>query len=145
MSDLAPMEELYLGCECMDLDHVALLVHFPPAEDKKKNDSGLFLLPEEDDDDNVIFFSVSVHNFFDAIVPPIISLFDTWAWRSFFHHSWFKRFWIAGRYIVDPLHLRKFGILDAFDFQNKDLDKMDAFLSDLRMFPLVGLVRKYGS
>lgn len=130
MSDPAPMKELYLGCECMDLDHVAHFMHFPPTEEEReKIKSRKFPLPEEDDDLNIIYLAVSAHNFFKTIIPPIRYFYDLWAWQSFLYHNWFKRLWIAGRYIVDPFYQREFGILDAFDFQNKDLDKMDAFLS----------------
>ena len=130
MSSPVPMKELYVGCECLDLDHVAHFMHFPPTEEeKKKIESGKFPLPEEDDDINIIYLSVSVHNLFRAIIPPIFYFYDKWAWRSYFYHNWFKRLWIAGRYIINPFYQREYGILDAFDFQNKDLDKIDAFLS----------------
>jgi len=130
MSDYVPAEELYLGCECLDLDHVAHFMYFPPTkEDKKKSDSGKFPLSEEDDDLNIIYLSVLVHNYFKTIIPPIIYFYDKGTWISFLYHSWFKRLWIAGRYIIDPFYNRESGILDAFDFQNKDLNKMDAFLS----------------
>jgi hypothetical protein len=130
MSDTAPMEELYLGCECLDLGHVAHLMHFPPTEEeKKKIESGKFPLPEEDDDINVIYFSVSVRNYFDVIIPPIIDIFDKYSWQHFFYHNWCKRLWVAGKYILDPHYQPESGVLDAFDFQSKDLDKMDAFLS----------------
>jgi hypothetical protein len=129
MSDSAPMKEIYVGCECMDLDHVAHFAHFPLTEKEiKENKERKFPLPEEDDE-NIIYLSVSVHNFFRAIIPPIIDIFDGWAWQSYFQHNWFKRLWIAGRYIADPSYQREYGILDAFDFQNKNLDKIDAFLS----------------
>jgi len=120
MSDDVPMEELYLGCECMDLDHVAHFMHFPPIKEVKKENIA---------DDNIIYLSVSVHNFFKRIIPPIRYFYDKTSWQSFFYHNWVKRLWIAGKYIIAPYYQRKYGILDAFDFQNKDLEKLDAFLS----------------
>jgi hypothetical protein len=130
MSNSPPMEELYLGCECLDLGHVAHFMHFPPTkEDKKKVESGKFPLPEEDDDLNIIYFSVSVRNYFDVIIPPITGIFEIYDWRQFFYHNWCKRLWVAGKYIANPYHQPEGGVLDCFDFQNKDLDKTDAFLS----------------
>jgi len=118
-----PTEELYLGCECMDLDHVALFIYFPPSEEDSKS------VIEDIDDLPTIFLSVSTRNYFEEVLPPIIYFYDKTAWQTFFYNNWYKRLWFAGRYIVNPTYLREFGILDAFDFQNKDLDKLDAFLA----------------
>jgi hypothetical protein len=80
MNQPDPTKELYLGCECMDLGHVLQLIYFPPTEEeKKKIESGKFLLLDEDDDINIIYLSVSVRNYFDVFIPPIINIFDSYS------------------------------------------------------------------
>jgi len=122
MTGYPPMKELYLGCECMDLDHVALFIHFPPKDEDKN-------IIEDPDDPPAIYITVSARNYFEEILPPIRYFYDNWSWQYFFSHNWYKRLWIAGRHISDPTYLREYGILDGFDFQDKDLSKLDVFMS----------------
>lgn len=118
-----PMKELYLGCECMDLDHVALFIHFPPRDDGAKS------VIEDEDDAPAIYMSITASNYFTRLLPEIRYLFEKYTWQSFAQYNWYKRLWIAGKYIFNSTHLREYGILDAFDFQEKDHDNLDAFIA----------------
>ncbi len=129
MSDSVPVKEMYVGCECLDLGHVAHFMHFPPPEREAFIDSGKFPLPEEVEDENIIYLSVQVRSYLNAIIPPIIYVFSIYDWQYFFRYNWCNRLWVAGKYIVDPYYQPESGILNCFDFQNKDLNKIDAFLS----------------
>ena len=123
MAGYPPMKELYLGCECMDLDHVALFIHFPPSDNGEKS------VIEDDEDEPCIYLSVSTNNYHTDLFPDLLYFWDKYAWQSFFAHNWYKRLWIAGKYLIDPITRQKWGVLDAFDFQDKDLEKLDAFMA----------------
>lgn len=123
MSKFAPMKELYLSCECMDLDHVALFIHFPPSEDGSK------CVMEDDDDAPCIYMTVTTNNYYNDLLPPLRYFYEKYDWQSFFAHNWYKRLWIAGRYLVNHTYRPKWGILNCFDFQDKDLEKLDAFMA----------------
>jgi hypothetical protein len=118
-----PTQELYLGCDCMDLDHVALFIHFPP---KRDNDGKVII---EEDDPPCIYCNVTTNNYFRAFLPSIRYIFDKMTWQSFAHYNWYRRLWVAGRYIFTPAYHIKHGILDCFDFRIKDYEKLDAFIS----------------
>jgi len=122
MRGYPPMEELYLGCECMDLNHVALFIHFPPKDDVKS-------VIEDEDDAPCIYCSVTAKNYYTHLLPEIRYLFDKWTWQNFAYHNWYQRWWIAAKYIFNPTYTKRYGILDAFDFQHRDHDKLDAFLT----------------
>jgi len=121
MTEYPSMKELYLGCECMSLEHISQFIHFPPVKDGSK------CVMEEDEPS--IYLSVKTNNYYRNLLFPIIYIFDKYEWQSFFAYNWYKRIWIAGKYIVNPLSRQKWGILDAFDFQDKDLEKLDAFMA----------------
>ncbi len=118
-----PMEELYLGCECMDLDHVVALGYFPP----KKDEAGNAII--EEDDPPVIYFHVTANNYFTRLLPSLRYFYEKYTWSEFYHYNWYQRWWLAGKYIFSSICTKKYGILDAFDFQVKDHDKLDAFLA----------------
>ena len=120
-----PMVELYLGCECMDLGHVALFINFPP---KKDNDGKVII---DEDDPPCIYFTVTANNYFTQLLPDLDPrcLFEEWTWSTFAHYNWYNRLWIAGKHIFNPTYIKRYGILDAFDFQERDHSKLDMFLS----------------
>lgn len=109
--------DLYLGCECTDLDHVAHLMYFDPTEEEKG------------DIDDVIYFAIRAKSYHSEICPPIVYFYDKYSWGSFFRFHYFHRIGIAFRYILNKNYVRKGGILDCFDFRDKDLPVLDHFLS----------------
>jgi len=115
-------EELILGCDCMSLDHVSLMIYFPPKTEEEKND-----------EDNVIYFTVKTRNYLNQIIPPLSIDPRNWSYdfKNYCRFHIFNRIPIAIRYIFNPSYTKKFGVLDCFDFQNKDLSKMREFLSQL--------------
>lgn len=115
MKDALARKELYLGCDCTDLGHVVSLIYFP--------------FEGKDDEDNVIYYSVRVRNYFDRIVPPLQYFYEKDSWEDYFRYHWLRRVGIAAQYIFSPFYERKWGILDCFDFQAKDLSALDAFLA----------------
>jgi len=125
MTGYPSMKELYLGCECMDLDHVALFVHFPP----KKNKDGKVII--EKDDPPCIYCNVTANNYFRQLLPDLDPryLFTKYTWQEFAHYNWYQRWWVAGKYLFNPNSTRRYGILDCFDFQERDHSRLDMFLS----------------
>jgi len=123
------MQELYIGCDCLSLDHIIQFIHFPLSEEGKiENKEAVSLDPE--DDENIIYFAAKVENYFYKIVPPILlHCFDKYNWQSYFRYMWFHRLWIAMGNISSPKYRRRWGILDSFDFQQKDFEKIDAFIA----------------
>lgn len=109
------VKELYLGCECFDMEHVAGFIHFP----NQKNDN----------DSPCIYLHLKTTNYFNHFLPPIFRFYDSYAWKSFFNYCWYRRIFIAIKYLSNPNYHHKYGILDCFDFQNKDLDKIDNFMT----------------
>ncbi len=116
------MYEIYFGCECSDLNHIARFSYFPPEKGEKI-----------DEEDNVIYFTVKTENYLNRIIPPF-------SWNPFdwpYDTSQYVRFHILRRlpialcFIFNPHYVKKYGILDCFDFQNKDLPAMKTFLSYL--------------
>lgn len=122
-----PIKELYLGCECMDLDHVALFIHFPPREDD--GESVIKSAIENIDDAPCIYCAVTANNYFTKLFPEIRYCYEKYTWQEFAYYNWYQRLWIAGKYIFNSICTKRYGILDAFDFQVKDHDKLDAFLA----------------
>ena len=120
MKDVEPIRELYLGCECMDLDHVAHLGYFPPTEKEK-----------EDGEIEVIYFRIKFKSYFDRFFPPIRYFYEKYEWESFFYYNYIKKIGIGLKSIFDKEYVRIGGILSCFDFQNKDLSKLDIFLSQI--------------
>ncbi len=120
MRDVEPLKELYIGCECMDLDHVAHLVYFPPTEKEK-----------EDGEEEIIFFRIKFKNYFNRFFPPIRYFYDKSSWEDYFYHNHFRKVIIGIKSIFDKEYVRMGGILSCFDFQNKDLSKLDIFLSQI--------------
>ena len=108
--------DLYLGCECMSLDHVAHLMYFDPNKEEKGQI------------DDVIYFCVRARNYFDEICPPIIYFYDKWAWDSYLRFNFFRRVGISLKYLFNKNYVRKGGILDCFDFKDTDLPVLDQFL-----------------
>ena len=120
MKDVEPLKELYIGCECGDLDHIARLGYFPPTEKEK-----------EDGEEKVIYFTIKFTNYFDYFFPPIRYFYDKSEWESYFYNNHFKKVIIGFKYIFNKHYNRKYGILSCFEFQNKDLSKLDIFLSQI--------------
>jgi len=115
-------KELYIGCECMDLCHVAHFVHFPPLPEKHKN-------KEEDKEEEVIYYNVQTTSYLNRIIPPLRYFYDIHDWKSYFSNCWLRRVGIACKYIFNSNYKRKWGVIDCFDFQKKDLPAIDDFLS----------------
>lgn len=109
--------DLYLGCECTDLDHIAHLMYFDPSEEEKG------------DEDDVIYFAIKARSYHSEICPPIVYCYDKSSWASYFRFHYFRRIGIALKYIFNKNYVRKGGILDCFDFRDKDLPVLDHFLS----------------
>ena len=120
MKDVEPIKEIYIGCECMDLDHVAHLSYFPPTEKEK-----------EDGEEDIIYFRIKFTNYFDRFFPPIRYFYEKHEWNSFFYHNHFRKVIIGLKYIFNRYYNKKDGILSCFEFQNKDLSKLDIFLSQI--------------
>ncbi len=120
MKDVEPLKELYLGCECMDLDHISHLLYFPPTEKEK-----------EDGEEEIIYFNFKFTNYFDHFLPPIRYFYDKSSWGDYLYHNHFRKVIIGLKYIFNRYYNRKYGILSCFEFQNKDLSKLDIFLSQI--------------
>jgi len=118
-----PMKELYLGCECMDLDHVALFIHFPLRDDGAKS------VIEDPDDAPAIYCNITANNYFTRLLPSLRYFYEKYTWQEFYHYNWYQRLWLAGKYIFNSSCNKRYGILDAFDFQAKDHDKLNAFMA----------------
>lgn len=114
--------EQFFGCDCGCLNHISRMGYFPPEKDEKI-----------DEEDNVIYFSVKTEYLYKRILPPFS--FDPRNWlfdfEYYFRFHILRRIPIAARYLFNPLYTREHGILDCFDFQNKDLSLMRKFLSHL--------------
>ncbi|MCD6434831.1 MAG: hypothetical protein J7L15_00355 [Clostridiales bacterium] len=113
-------KELILGCECMSVDHIARFDYFP----LKKEDED-----KDEDEDDVIYMSVPARNYYNSF-----SLFYFWGvqWDSFCRFNFFKRFYFAFAHIFRSkkfISKWKEGILDSFEFQNQDEDKLYNFLN----------------
>jgi hypothetical protein len=116
------MLEQYFGCECQCLNHIAHMGYFPPEKDV-----------EVDEEDNVIYFSVRTEYLYKTIFPSLSLNPLDWKDDLGYYFNWhiLKRIPIAIGYIFNPLYVRKNGLLDCFDFQNKNLPEMKKFLSNL--------------
>ena len=114
--------EQYFGCECGCLNHIARMTYFPPKKDE-----------EIDEEDNIIYFTARTEYLYKRVFPSL-SL-DPRDWRDDFSYyfRWhiLKRIPIAMGYVFNPLYIRREGVLDCFDFQDKDLPSMKKFLSNL--------------
>ena len=106
--------EQYFGCECYCLNHISHMGFY-------------------DDECNIIYFSVKTENLFDRILPPFTLDIRDWPYnfKEYFRYHILKRIGIASSYLFASLYVRKDGVLDCFDFQNKDLSKMKELLSSL--------------
>ena len=111
--------ELYLGCECTDLDHVAHLMYFSPTKEEKGGE------------DDVIYLCLKAKNYFDRFCPPITYVYCLYDWDSYVRYNFLRRIGIALKYIFNKHYDREAGILDCFDFQTKDLPILDRFISRL--------------
>jgi len=120
-----PTNELLLGCECMDLDHVASFINFPP----KKDGDGKVII--EFDDPPCIYFTVTANNLYTRLLPDLDPryLFEKWTWQSFSYYNWYNRWVIAGRYIFALNPHKEYELLNCFDFQERDHVRLDLFLS----------------
>lgn len=112
-------EEAFFGCECTSLDHVVHFSYFKPLDD--------------DNWENEIYFTVKSVNYLNRIFPPFSFNPTYWIdnFKSYFRYHIFKRFKIALSYIFNPYYIREHGILDCFNFQEKDLIPIRRFLSHL--------------
>jgi len=112
--------EKYFGCECYCLDtHIAHMLYFPPNK-------------EMSEEENVIYFTVKTRYLFDRVLPPFNFNFMDWIYEMeyYFHFHILRRLPIALNHIFNSFwYYRKDGILDCFNFQNKDLSEMKNFLS----------------
>jgi len=106
------MRDVYLGCECMGLDHVTHLIYWPP---------------KDEDDDNELFFTVAAKNYRDKIFPYLsISPYD---FKEYLRYHFFNRFGVALAYLFNSHHVHKWGILSSSDFRQKDLPTLIEYLS----------------
>ncbi len=112
--------EAYFGCECLDLNHIARMSYWPPIK-------------REQEEDDVIFLSVKTETYICRILPPIGINPLEWHYDldGYFRFHILNRVPIALRYLFNSSYMRKYGVLESFDFQNKDLPTMRKFLSHL--------------
>ena len=117
--------EKYFGCECLSLDHIARMSYFPPEEGEEGE--------EVIEEDNVIYLTVKTRNYLNRILPPFSINPCNWPYDfgNYFRFHILRRIPIALCYIFNSSYIKDFGVLDCFDFQNKDLTKMKKFLSHL--------------
>lgn len=106
--------EKYFGCECGDLNHISRFSR---------------LIKIEEDDDNVIYFAVKTINYLDRILPPFNFYRDDWC--GYFRFHILRRIPIAIKYIFNSNYIKKWGIGDCFDFQDKNLISIKDFLLNL--------------
>ena len=118
--------EQYFGCECTCLNHIAHFGYYPPENGEK-------IAEDEYEEDNFIFLTVKTGNYLRRISPPVFTNPRYWGWefRSYIYHNFFKRVPIVFGYLFNKRYIKKDGILDCFEFQNKDLLLMKEFLSHL--------------
>jgi len=116
-------EELILGCECMSLDHIAQMIYFPPKTEKEKNNK----------EENVIYFTVKTRNYMDRIIfyPSLNPRYWCYNFKEYCRFHILNRIPIAIHYLFNPSYTKEYGVLDCFDFQNKDLPIIKEFLSQL--------------
>ena len=111
-------EELILGCDCMCVDHVARFNYFPIKEGE-----------DVDKENDVIFMNVNANNLYCDINPFYFWGFD---FGHYFRFNFLKRFYYAFQHIINSKKLAANwleGVLNSFDFQNKDLDKLYDYFS----------------
>ncbi len=138
MSCFDDHKELYLGCGCGGLDHIARLSHLSLTQ--KEKDEG-----EEDP----VYITVRIVNYFTRIFPSIRYLFDKYEWREFFYYNWFKRVIIGFRHIMNPFYsMDKILLFSSFEFQKKDLPKIDEMMSVIALDtsdikPLFGINKEF--
>ena len=113
------IREIFLGCDCWCLNHIAHLIYMPPTEREKA-----------EGEEEVIYFIVKTENYYKAFLPPL-HFYSKTDWQYFFRFHFFNRIGIALRYILNPIYTAEQGVLDCFDFQEKDLPALDNFLSRL--------------
>ena len=100
--------------------HIAHLLFFPLTEEEKKNK-----------EEEYIYFRIKFKSYFDRILPPIRYIYDITEWKDYFYHNYFNKVIIGLKYLFSKDYIRTGGILDCFEFQNKDLSKLDIFLSQI--------------
>lgn len=113
-------KDLLLGCECRCMNHISRFdYHIPTTKE------------EEDDEYNVIYFTVTTENLFNSVVPPIRYCYDLDEWMTYFRWHIFNRIGVAFNHIFNLHYAKKDGILNCFDFMNKDLPALHEFLTYL--------------
>ena len=118
MTEYDERKELYVGCDCLDLDHISHFLHYPLSKEEK-----------EDGEQEVIYCRVKIKNYLNEMCPPLRYFYSSYDWGSYFRYNWLRRIGIASKYIFNSFYVRRWGIFDCFNFQEKDLIKIDAFLS----------------
>jgi hypothetical protein len=116
---MANREELILGCDCMDIQHITRLNYFPQED-------GVV-----DDDDNVIYMTMPAYNFYTSISP-----FYCWGIDIpyFIRFNFLRRFYYAFLHIFNTQKLSlewREGVMDGFDFRDSDLGKLYDYLNFL--------------
>ena len=112
--------EKYFGCDGGCLRHISYMLYFFP----KKDDY------EEDD---VINFTVKIEYLYQRIIPPFSFNPMDWPYDlgNYFRGHILRRIPVALAYIFQKYYTKKEGILDCFDFKEKDIPEIKEFLSNL--------------
>ena len=133
------LKELYIGCGCGGLDHLARFSHHPLTQ--KEKDEG-----EEDP----VYITVRTENYFTRIVPSIKYIFEKYTWQDFFYYNWFKRVIIGFRHIKNPFYsiLESPLLFSYFEFQKKDLPEIYEMMSSISLDtsdikPLFGIDKEF--
>ncbi len=124
MSDELSLKELYIGCGCGGLDHIAKFSHHPLTQ--KEKDEG-----EEDP----VYLTVRTENYFTRIFLSIRYIFDKYTWQDFFYYNWFKRVIIGFRHIKNPFYtiLESPLLFSFFEFQKQDLPKIYEMMTKISL------------
>jgi hypothetical protein len=116
-------KELYLGCKCTDLDHISCFNFFPLTEKEKK-------YGEKDK----IYLSIKLNNYYNRFFPQIKYIFDINEWKDVFYYNFLHRIRIGLKNIFNLYYYKKYGIFQSIMYQNKDLESLYKFLSQITEF-----------
>lgn len=117
------LKEEHFGCGCSSMDHVVRLSHYPPNPKKPDPDC-----------DTTIFLTGNFRQWRNYWFPDrpfeFLELFRKSYWKDFWHATLWSRFPLAFEYIFknEPIDG---SVLDAMDFQKKDLDRLYFFLDQI--------------
>lgn len=116
------LKELYLGCECHDLDHITYFCFLPLTQEER----------EKGKMEETIDIEVKLNNCLNRFFPPLNKyIFTKWEWKDYFYFHYFKRVWYGLKNIFKPFHYGKGGVFDCAILKNSDLDTLKDFLSQI--------------